>query len=218
MKQIFMTLALLLMAATEAWADETNIGSIAYNTTLGAYEIKNANNLNDLAVYVNGTGSYSTGGKETTAHDCTGLTFRLTDDVTYNSKGLASGESNFTAIDNYSHSFNGHFDGTGHTISGIRISQGGSDYQGVFGATGKGAVVERFTLNDADIAGKAYTGGVVGFNRGTGYTSRRHRQCHHKSYAELCQLPRRHRGTESRQLGLRPRHAEPLHQFCHAHH
>lgn len=91
MKQIFMTLALLLMAATEAWADETNIGSIAYNTTLGAYEIRNADHLNDLAVYVNGTGSYSTGGSETTAHDCTGLTFRLTDDITYSSKGLASG-------------------------------------------------------------------------------------------------------------------------------
>ena len=162
-----MTLALLLMAATEAWADETNIGSIAYNATLEAYEIKNASNLNDLAVYVNGTGSYSKGGTETTAHDCTGLTFRLTDDITYSSKGLASGESNFTAIGNYSHSFNGHFDGAGHTISGIRISQGGSDYQGMFGATGSKAVVERFTLDDADITGKAYTGGVVGFNRGT---------------------------------------------------
>ena len=86
-----MTLALLLMAATEAWADETNIGSIAYNATIEAYEIRNADHLNDLAVYVNGTGSYSTGGSETTAHDCTGLTFRLTDDITYSSKGLASG-------------------------------------------------------------------------------------------------------------------------------
>jgi len=82
MKQIFITLTLLLMAATEAWADEANIGSITYNSTLEAYEIRNANNLNDLAVYVNGTGSYSTGGSENTAHDCTGLTFRLTDDIT----------------------------------------------------------------------------------------------------------------------------------------
>ena len=30
---------------------------------------------------MNGTGSYSTGDSETTAHDCTGLTFRLTDDI-----------------------------------------------------------------------------------------------------------------------------------------
>lgn len=162
-----MTLALLLMAATGAWADEANIGSIAYNATLEAYEIANTNNLNDLAVYVNGTGSYSTGGNETSAHDCTGLTFRLTADITYSHEGLADGESNFTAIGNYSHSFNGHFDGDGHSISGIRISQGGRDYQGLFGGTGNQAVVERFTLDDADIAGKEYTGGVVGFNRGT---------------------------------------------------
>lgn len=59
MKQIFMTLALLLMAATKARAEEANIGSITYNSTLEAYEIKNANNLNDLAVYVNGTGVYT---------------------------------------------------------------------------------------------------------------------------------------------------------------
>lgn len=162
-----MSLALLLMAVTGAWADEANIGSIAYNSTLEAYEIKNANNLNDLAVYVNGTGTYSTGGDETTAHDCTGLTFRLTNDITYSHKSLADGESNFTAIGNNSHSFNGHFNGDGHSISGIRISQGGSDYQGLFGGTGRGAVVERFTLDDADITGKAYTGGIVGFNRGT---------------------------------------------------
>lgn len=167
MKQIFLTLALLLTAATGAWAEGANIGNITYNSTLGAYEIKTANDLNDLAVYVNGTGSYSTGDDEITAHDCSGLTFRLTTNITYNSEGLASGESNFTAIGSYSHSFNGHFDGDGHTISGIRISQGGSDYQGMFGATGSNAVVKRFTLADADITGKAYTGGVVGYNRGT---------------------------------------------------
>ena len=88
-----MTLALLLTAATGAWADEANIGSITYNATLEAYEINNAHHLNDLAVYVNGAGTYSTGGSETTAHACTGLTFRLTGDIACDTEGLADGEA-----------------------------------------------------------------------------------------------------------------------------
>ena len=42
------------------------------------YPVSSVDNLNDLAVYVNGQGTYSTGGKETTSHTCDGLTFKVT--------------------------------------------------------------------------------------------------------------------------------------------
>ena len=106
MKQTIITLALMLMAANKAWADEANIGSIVYNSTLEAYEINNANALNDLAVYVNGTGTYSTGGSENTAHTCTGLTFRLTADI-----------SAQTMVGTSDHPFSGHFDGNHKTLT-----------------------------------------------------------------------------------------------------
>ena len=44
---------LIAMTAQTAWAqDPATIGSISYNSTLGAYEINSVSNLNDLAVYV----------------------------------------------------------------------------------------------------------------------------------------------------------------------
>ena len=78
---LFTVIALLITAT--AWAqDPATIGSISYNNVLGAYEINSADNLRDLAVYVNGTGDYSTGGSETTAHKCVGQTFKMTADIT----------------------------------------------------------------------------------------------------------------------------------------
>lgn len=75
---IVLTLVAMMTGQT-AWAQNpATIGSISYNSTLGAYEIANEDNLHDLAVYVNGMGNYTTGGdEETTAHGCTGLTFCL---------------------------------------------------------------------------------------------------------------------------------------------
>ena len=70
-KTILPTLLLLTAVAggNGAWAqNHPNIGSISYNSTLGAYAITNVNNLKDLSVYVNGVGTYTTGGTETTPH------------------------------------------------------------------------------------------------------------------------------------------------------
>ena len=94
-----------------------NIGSIVYDDALGAYAIGSVDNLNDLAVYVNGSGAYSTGLDEYTAHDCAGLTFKLTADISFphttawnenvvyedpddpdNSAYSANTENNFTPI------------------------------------------------------------------------------------------------------------------------
>ena len=66
--------------------------------------------------------------------------------------------------------FCGDFDGGGHTISGIRIYKGGSDYadkyQGLFGQTGAGANIHDVTLADIRITGYDNTGGIVGYNGG----------------------------------------------------
>ena len=105
-----------------------------------------------------------------------GKYFKLGGDITYTH--LADGadgadtENNFTSIGNYYKSFDGHFDGNGKTISGIRIYKGGNDYstdgfQGLFGRILLGAEVKNVTLTDTRITAANETGGIVGDGGGT---------------------------------------------------
>ena len=59
-------LAALLAFGQGAWAegaeDKKTIGGITWNDEKRYYEIDSPDDLNDLAVYVNGEGTYSTGG------------------------------------------------------------------------------------------------------------------------------------------------------------
>ena len=129
-------LLLVIFTGISAWAqDPASIGSIQYNSTLGAYEINSVQNLNDLAVYVNGTGTYSDNTTtETTAHSCEGLTFKQTANITY------TGTNNYTPIGLYVNDdgFQGTFDGQGNTISGIYctgdgVTGGAEERLGLFG-------------------------------------------------------------------------------------
>ena len=125
---------LMMFTGISAWAqDPASIGSIQYNSTLGAYEINSVQNLNDLAVYVNGRGTYSTSGDETSAHNCSGMMFKQTANITY------TGTGNYTPIGLCVNDdgFQGTFDGQGNTISGIDCTGDGLTgdvvYLGLFG-------------------------------------------------------------------------------------
>ena len=85
-------------------------------------------------------------------------------------------DNNFTAIGTLDNPFEGHFDGDGHTISGIRIFMGGNNTgtdnnQGLFaciGSTvGSSAEVKNVTLDDCRITGYKNVGGIAGRNWGT---------------------------------------------------
>lgn len=119
--------------------------------------------------------------------------FKLTKDISYsyisNWDNTDSDENNYNSIgcfyetyidykDEYEghdvtatiihdYKFNGIFDGDGHTIKGIRVNiTGDNGYVGLFGRLGKGAVVKNLTLDDANITGPQYTGGIAGMNYG----------------------------------------------------
>ena len=143
------------------------IGSITYSTTLGAYEINSVANLRDLAVYVNGSGTYSTGGDETTAHNCAGMTFKMTTDIDFQPTSAwddyTSLEHNFDGIGydivtSYSY-FSGTFDGQDHTISGIR-NNSYSTSSGLFDCIR--GTVQNVKIANARITGYSMTGGIVG--------------------------------------------------------
>ena len=171
LKHLFATVltVMSLVGGQSAWAqDPANIGSINYNNTLGAYEINCANNLHDLAVYVNGAGVYTTSVSETTPHNCEGLTFKMTTDInilhTTEWNDANSTEDNYMAIGGYVNSswkyFKGTFDGQHHTVSGIRIVT--TDYgKGLFGAI-QNAIVMNVNLSGVRIQASSSIGAVVG--------------------------------------------------------
>ncbi len=83
----------------------------------------------------------------------------------------SSTENNYTPVGNNDHSFRGHFNGNGHTISGIRIYSDGSgdsdSYKGLFGIIGGSGTISRVTLSDTRITGYKTVGGIVGLSYGT---------------------------------------------------
>ena len=126
------------------------------------YVITSTKGLDLLAMYVNGLNG-------NTAHDCSGVYFQLGGDIAYSHTtawDLASStENNYTAIGTDDHSFQGTFDGQGHTVSGIRLYRGKStsadSCQGLFGDI-SGGTVRGVNLADARITGYNYVGGIIG--------------------------------------------------------
>ena len=124
-------------------------------TKVSPYLITTPDQLDFLAKMVNGTDGY-------TANDFSGTYFKLGTNIDY------TGDSeNYTAIGSGSNPFNGIFNGDGKVVSGIRINQGSTDYQGLFGHVGSSGTVKNVILADAVITGGSNTGAVVGNNAGT---------------------------------------------------
>ena len=70
----------------------------------------------------------------------------------------------WTPIGNSSVSFDGNFDGDGHTVSGMFINTT-STHNGLFGNSQ--GTVQNLTVDNSWVYGGKYTAGVVGYNRGT---------------------------------------------------
>ena len=139
--------------AITANAAET-INGLTYNETGGYYEINNADALIAFRNYVN------------SGHDCSGLTFKQTADITLT--------QNFTPIGyrkdkNENRKFCGTYDGGGKTISGLTITgnnaSGGTRYQALFGNV-ENATISNLTLSGASITGGSYAGAFVGYSWG----------------------------------------------------
>ena len=88
--------------------------------------------------------------------------YQLGCDLIYSYKGLGETESNYRPV--YVNA-GGHFDGAGHTISGIRLYSK-SSAQGLFSLNY--GTVKNVTLTDAVITGYQYIGGIVGSNNQDG--------------------------------------------------
>ena len=118
------------------------------------YIISTTDELDLLAKMVKGVDGYE-------ANDFSGTFFKLKNSITYTGEG-----ENYTAIGSYAYPFKGSFDGNNKSVKGICIERNYDAYQGLFGYLGDGGTVKRVTVDNADITGPNYVGGIVGYNNG----------------------------------------------------
>ena len=62
--------------------------------------------------------------------------------------------------------YTGTFEGSNHTITGLTINQSETSYVGLIGYLGSGGKVQNLTLDNVNITGYSYVGGVVGGSYG----------------------------------------------------
>ena len=151
------------------YADFRSAGWTGSGTSNDPFIITTCAHLNNLATFVNRGLEFAD------------VYFKLGADIAYNphvltidNDGDGINESNFAPIGGYPvessprRDFRGHFDGDGHTISGIIIRRTGTsladDYQGLFGSLYTDAEVKNVTLTDTDITGHYSVGGIAGYN------------------------------------------------------
>ena len=134
-----------------------------HGTLSEPYIIDSEDDLNLLSLRTNGSDN-----------DYSGKYFKLGANITYTPSttwnDATSTENNFTAISG----FNGHFDGDGKTISGLRIfaTDNYHDQNGFFSNLGPNAYIENLTISDARIAGQSQVGAIAGYvNEGAAVTN-----------------------------------------------
>ena len=117
------------------------------------YLITEPAGLDLLAKKVNGGTNYN------------GKYFELDADIAYSYDGLGEGESNYTPIGDNQHPFSGTFDGQGHTISGIRISDTNGFNKAIFDRVE--GTVKNLIVSDCSMEALQNIGGIVRLLLGT---------------------------------------------------
>ncbi len=85
----------------------------------------------------------------------------------------ATGVAGFTRIGartdyfDSTNQFSGSFEGLGHTIGNLTISQPGANYVGLFGSTTNTATIKNIGLVNVNVTGQQEVGGLAGWNSGT---------------------------------------------------
>jgi hypothetical protein len=82
-----------------------------------------------------------------------------------------NGGAGFDPIGNGESSFNGIFDGNGHTITNLFINRLSTLYLSLFGGVGGSAEIKNVGMVDVDMVGGQYVGGLIGYSFSTGTIS-----------------------------------------------
>ena len=99
-----------------------------------------------------------------TTYNANGVCYKLMNGLDLS--GYASGEG-WVPIGDSTNPFKGSFNGNHETIIGLTINRTGVSIQGLFGMTDTGSLVQNLGVENVNVSGGDYTGGVVGLVSGT---------------------------------------------------
>ena len=137
-------------------------------TSADPFQISNADDLYCFAAWVNGTYTPAEGETAVTHLDACAV---LTNDITVNTGVLNAdgtlvsdvrGFREWTPIGRADFSYNGIFNGQGHTISGLYFNNSRRNYVGFFGYTEIHSKISNVGIVDSYFCGSTYVGGVCG--------------------------------------------------------
>jgi hypothetical protein len=101
----------------------------------------------------------------------TGLNYALGANIDASPTSTWNAGAGFVPVGNSNTSFNGNFDGLGHTITGLTINRPDEDYVGLFGLDvalfGSGGSIRNIGMVAGRVTGNDIVGGLVGYNGGT---------------------------------------------------
>ncbi len=90
--------------------------------------------------------------------------YMLQNDIVF--KTVESGDYNFKPLFSDDNMFNGVFDGNGHKITNLTINNTSTFYTGLFACIGEKGAVKNLTLENVNISGTNYIGGIAGYSLG----------------------------------------------------
>ncbi|UKK59177.1 hypothetical protein L6470_12540 [Prevotella communis] len=126
------------------------------------YLINDESDLERLAAYVN------------SGHECVGMTFKLSDDITMTAAHTAIGGY----YDNRYIYFRGTFDGNKRKISNLTIKKPFEKNQGLFGMLGQNALVKDVIVDAYDITGQNFVGAIAGYANASSSNRATIQNCH----------------------------------------
>ena len=97
-------------------------------------------------------------------YNANGVCYKLMNDLDLSD--YASGEG-WVPIGNNTNPFKGSFDGNHKIITGLTINRTGTSFQGLFGLTDTGSLVQNLGVENVSVRGGDYLGGVAGIVSGT---------------------------------------------------
>lgn len=146
--------------AVTVWDGTVDIGWYIGHEKDTKFEISTAAQLAGLAQLVNGTAKDSDN-KTIAAVTFSGKTIILTEDINLNTDDVPASGNEWTPIVNSDNSFNGIFDGDGHTVGGLYVPDT-TECPGLFGMGGDDAVIRNLIVVGTICAGESAGDACVG--------------------------------------------------------
>lgn len=146
--------------AVTVWDGTVDIGWYIGHEKDTKFEISTAAQLAGLAQLVNGTAKDSDN-KTIAAVTFSGKTIILTEDINLNTDDVPASGNEWTPIGNSDNSFNGIFDGDGHTVGGLYVPDT-TECPGLFGMGGDDAVIRNLIVVGTICAGESAGDARVG--------------------------------------------------------